>query len=662
MKARYIIVSILSWLGLSVQAQSIELKGIVASPDGGLSGRMILVKADGGSAGFNNLELVCFSLRDASYTTSQEGYKHLVDDYYLLPIPSLNRNFDVPLLDTADRYAYRVRLILPDGNKIISEIIEDNGVERFQWIGQDVKWNAATTGFGNVVFDKGVEGQMPLKVDDIGFNKSFSAHARGSFTFNFAADSPYSRLFTYYGVQQDRTAGRVNFVLNVNGADKESNIMYAKNNTSNKPADYSGPYLRKYDVPIEGETTILLKGEIVSGDNSGAHMNYPMGRLYLKHGDYKPQEATWPETDILAYNKPFTHTLDAGFTSGGTGLYYITAGSEYATIEGNVLNVHTIPVDKSAYIEVTAVQPGTDEYLTSPITKCRFYVRNNKTVAKDGKLVLNDGDEIDQLTVYADPESRGQVVVDKGFVTVKKLILKYTFKPGEWNFISFPANVSLSKISDLNSLGYSLNDSKKAFYICEYSTRSRAEQPGKTAWVKMQTDNVVKNKGYIMGVARSADNPDNKPVEVTFVFENTTLGMDASNNGSLNVELNMMQVEPGTEIPVYVRPDGVKGAPLRVMVRFSPKDITELPVNYANALEEARVTFNPNNSGIRLTLPTQDPAKVVIFDSKERVVKAVKYIAPYLIDVTDMKPGKYQLYIQYGNATATKPFEIGENK
>lgn len=664
MKARYIIVSILSWLGLAAQAQSLELKGIVASPDGGLSGRMILVKADGGSVGFNDLELVCFSLRDASYTKLQNGYKHLVDDYYLLPIPSdLDRNFDVPLLDTADRYAYRVRLVLSDGNVVISEIIEDNGVERFQWIGQDVKWNAATTGYKNVVFDEGVEGQIPLMVDDIGFNKSFSAHARGSFTFNFAADSPYSRLFTYYGIQQDRTAGRVNFVLNVNGVDEESNIMYAKNNTSNKPADYSGPYLRKYDVPIEGETTILLKGEIVSGNNSGAHMNYLMGRLYLKHGDYKTQEAQWPDSVILAYNKPFTYELDARFTSGEKALYFITSGSEYASIkDGNVLDVHTIPTDRYDYIEVAAIQPGTADYLISPLSVCRFYVRNDKTVAKDGKLVLNDGDEIDQLTVYADPESRGQVVVDKGFVTVKKLILKYTFNPGEWNFISFPANVSLSKISDLNSLGYSLNDSKKAFYICEYSTRSRAEQPSKTAWVKMQTDNVVKNKGYIMGVARSADNPDNKPVEVTFVFENTTLGMDASNNGSLNVELNMMQVEPGAEIPVYVKPDGVKGAPLRVMVRFSPKDVTELPVNYANALEEARVTFNPNNSGIRLTLPTQDPAKVVIFDSKERVVKAVKYIAPYLIDVTDMKPGKYQLYIQYGNATATKPFEIGENK
>lgn len=327
-----------------------------------------------------------------------------------------------------------------------------------------------------------------------------------------------------------------------------------------------------------------------------------------------------------------------------------------------MLNVHTIPTDDSAYIEVAAVQPGTDEYLTSPLSTCRFYVVNDKTVPADGKLVLNNGDEVDELTVYANPSSRGQVVVNNGFASVNKLILKYTFNPGEWNFISFPANASLSQISNLNSLGYTLNGSQKAFYLCEYNTRSRAEQPSKTAWTKLASDNVIKNKGYIMGVSRSADNPDNKPVEVTFVFENTTLGFDTSNSGSLNVELNMMQIEPGTEIPVYVMPDGLNGAPLKVMVKFSPKDISELPLNYAKALDDARVTFNPNNSGIRLTLPTQEQAKVVIFDSKERVIKAVKYIAPYLIDITDLKPGKYQLYIQYGNATATKPFEIGEKK
>lgn len=658
MKARYIIVSILSWLGLSAQAQSLELGGILPSADGGLNGRMVIAKVNNGEKQMQNLQLVSFSLRNGSSTITSD-YIYMGDGYYLLPIPTtLNRNFEVPLVSTTDRYAYRLKLTMTDGTTLITEMVEDNGIERFWWLGSDVKWTSYTQGEIGPKVDMALGGFNPFTVSDISFYKSFSVHGKGSFMFDFPADNPYSHMFTYYGIQDDRPGGDVRFSFVVNGETVETYDMYSKSNPV-KPAD--GIYLRKFETAIDGATNVKLMGDVID-DAAYDHMNFPMGRIYLKPDSRKVQKEGWPSTDTLASDKPFTHTLNADFTSGGKTFYEIVSGSEYASVEGDVLNVHTIPQDKSAYIEVKALQLGTADYMPATPSTCRFYVRNNKTVAKDGKLVLNDGDEIDQLIVYADPESRGQVVVDKGFVTVKKLILKYTFNPGEWNFISFPANVSLSQISDLNSLGYSLNDSKKAFYICEYSTHSRAEQPSKTAWVKMQTDNVVKNKGYIMGVARSADNPDNKPVEVTFVFENTTLGMDASNNGSLNVELNMMQVEPGAEIPVYVKPDGVKGAPLRVTVRFSPKDVTELPVNYGNALEEARVTFNPNNSGIRLTLPTQDPAKVVIFDSKERVVKAVKYIAPYLIDVTDMKPGKYQLYIQYGNATATKPFEIGENK
>ena len=251
------------------------------------------------------------------------------------------------------------------------------------------------------------------------------------------------------------------------------------------------------------------------------------------------------------------------------------------------------------------------------------------------------------------------VVVDNGFAIVKKLILKYTFTPGKWNFISFPANVSLAQISDLNQLGYKFNDQQKAFYVCEYNTRSRAEYPEKTAWTRLSTDNVIKNKGYIMGISRCADNPNNTPIEVTFVFENTTLGIDPSNKGSLNVELNMMQLEPDTEIPVYIMPDdGIKGAPLKVMVRFSPKDISVLPINYANALNDTRITFTPNNAGIRLTLPTQEQSKVVIFDNKNHIVKAVKYIAPYMIDIRDLKSGKYHIYIQYGNSETIKQFEI----
>lgn len=660
MKARYIFVLLFSLLGLHSQAQSIELIGLVPSADGSLAGRKILAKVDDGGAGISTVQLVSFSLRDGSSTVTSDNIP-LSGGYYLLPIPeTLDRDFTVPLLDTKDRYAYRAKFTSKAGNNYISEMIEDNGVERFRWIGADVKWNAATSGYDNrIKYDQGIDGGNPFPVDGINFYKSFSTHATGSFTFNFAEDTPYSRLFTYYGIQDNKSAGDIKFTLTVNGELKDTHTMYAKNNPV-KPSD--GIYLRKYDVAIDGQTDIVINGDMIDDINQD-HMNFPLGRLYLKKDVRKEQEATWPATEILAYGKPFKHTLDAGFTSGGTGLYYITSGSEYATIEGNVLNVHTIPTDDSAYIEVAAVQPGTDEYLTSPLSTCRFYVVNDKTVPADGKLVLNNGDEVDELTVYANPSSRGQVVVNNGFASVNKLILKYTFNPGEWNFISFPANASLSQISNLNSLGYTLNGSQKAFYLCEYNTRSRAEQPSKTAWTKLASDNVIKNKGYIMGVSRSADNPDNKPVEVTFVFENTKLGFDTSNSGSLNVELNMMQLEPGSEIPVYVMPDdGLKGSPLKVMVKFSPKDISSLPVNYVKALDDARVTFNPNRSGIRLTLPTQDQAKVVIFDSKEHVVKAVKYVAPYLIDVTDLKPGKYQLYIQYGNATATKPFEVTGKK
>lgn len=660
MKARYIFVLLFSLLGLHSQAQSIELIGLVPSADGSLAGRKILAKVDDGGAGISTVQLVSFSLRDGSSTVTSDNIP-LSGGYYLLPIPeTLDRDFTVPLLDTKDRYAYRARFTSKAGNNYISEMIEDNGVERFRWIGADIKWNAATSGYDNrIKYDQGIDGGNPFPVDGINFYKSFSTHATGSFTFNFAEDTPYSRLFTYYGIQDNKSAGDIKFTLTVNGELKDTHTMYAKNNPV-KPSD--GIYLRKYDVAIDGQTDIVINGDMIDDINQD-HMNFPLGRLYLKKDVRKEQEATWPATEILAYGKPFKHTLDAGFTSGGTGLYYITSGSEYATTEGNVLNVHTIPTDDSAYIEVAAVQPGTDEYLTSPLSTCRFYVVNDKTVPADGKLVLNNGDEVDELTVYANPSSRGQVVVNNGFASVNKLILKYTFNPGEWNFISFPANASLSQISNLNSLGYTLNGSQKAIYLCEYNTRSRAEQPSKTAWTKLASDNVIKNKGYIMGVSRSADNPDNKPVEVTFVFENTKLGFDPSNNGSLNVELNMMQLEPGSEIPVYVMPDdGLKGSPLKVMVKFSPKDISSLPVNYVKALDDARVTFNPNRSGIRLTLPTQDQAKVVIFDSKEHVVKAVKYVAPYLIDVTDLKPGKYQLYIQYGNATATKPFEVTGKK
>lgn len=656
MNARYIFASLLSVLGMTLQAQKIEIAGIQPSPDGGLDGRMIIAKADGGSKQIKALDLVCFRLRNGQSTTFTTGITPMPDGYYLIQIPALDRSFEVPYIDTTDRYAYRIGLTTDDNVRIVTEMIEDNGLERFYWIGSDVKWTSYTQGEIGPKVDQALGGWNPFIVADISFYKSFSVHGKGSFTFDFPADNPYSRFFTYYGIQDDRSGGDVRFSFIVNGETLETHDMYSKSNPS-KPTGYDGIYLRKFETPINGKTKIVLDGDVID-DAAYDHMNFPMGRVYLKPDTRKPQKAGWPSVDILASDKPFAQTIDAAFPSGGTAYYEIVSGSEYATISGAVLNVHTIPEDKDAYIEVRAYQFGTDEYLPAPPSTCRFYIRNNKTVARGEKLELNGGDVVDQLTVYADPESRGQVVVSNGYAQVKKLILKYTFRPGEWNFITFPANMNLDRVSNLNELGYKFNDNQKAYFICEYNTRQRAENPEKTAWTQLASPDVVRNKGYIMGVSRSADNPDNTPVEVTFTFENTTLGVDASGDGSMNVELDMMQVKPGTTVPVYVEPDGVKGAPLKVMVTFSPKDLSQLPVNYAAALDEARITFIPDRSGIRLTLPTQDPAKVVIFDRKDRIVKAVSYTAPYVIDIRTLKPGEYRAYIQYGNASAVKPFTV----
>ena len=73
MKARYIFVLLFSMLGLYIQAQSIELIGLVPSADGSLAGRKILAKVDDSGAGISTVQLVSFSLRDGSSTVTSDN-------------------------------------------------------------------------------------------------------------------------------------------------------------------------------------------------------------------------------------------------------------------------------------------------------------------------------------------------------------------------------------------------------------------------------------------------------------------------------------------------------------------------------------------------------------------------------------------------------------
>ncbi len=99
-------------------------------------------------------------------------------------------------------------------------------------------------------------------------------------------------------------------------------------------------------------------------------------------------------------------------------------------------------------------------------------------VQKDARVELEGGQVLEELIVYGDAGQMGQVVVKNGIVQVKKLILKYTFVPKEWNFITFPSDLDIDKISDLNAKGYYLNNKtsgRGAYYIRSYDTQVRAE-------------------------------------------------------------------------------------------------------------------------------------------------------------------------------------------
>lgn len=642
MRIRQIILSTtISMLSVAAHAQKVEMIGILSHN----GEKYVCGKVDPGTKTITNVELYCFNMNTGEKSYKQDYIKY-DNGYYMFKIQT----------GQAVKYGYRMVPTFNGDNydKLYSTNIEENGVDRFEWLGSDYKWTDAKSGYKSPIADAGIEGNIPFTVNSTQYYKGFTTHAAGYIKFDFAEDSPFCRFYTLYGIQDDRNIGDLTFTFTVNGIEKEKQTMFAK--TNNTP-NYNGPYIREFEYTIDGATTIYINGSIYDQDNGGDHMNFPMARVYYKPDARATQTIAWQEEKILSSTKPFSHQLEAKASSGLDIIYRISKGAEYASLEGTTLNITAIPENPNEYIEVEAFQPGNEEYKYTDLYRCRYYIRNNKTVLKNEKLVITDNTDIEELVVYGDAQSVGQVVVQNGLVKVNRLVLKYTFMPGKWNFITFPGEFNIDQISDLNSKGYYLNNEKKPYYICEYDTRSRAETPQKNSWKRLYSPIVKRNKGYIMGLARTDEN-DQTPVEITFTLDNTSLGTTAEQDGTLNVALNLLELEPEKEFPVYIQAEGVKSNILTVMMKFHPKDVEDLPLNFAKALEQARVTFNPNRSGIRLTLPESTPAKVLIFNKRGKLVKAVKYVSPHLIDIKDLKKGKYTLLVEYGNSQEFKELVI----
>lgn len=521
------------------------------------------------------------------------------------------------------------------------------GVENFDYL-SDLTYKIGT-GWDHWSVDIAYDRTNKLQIGSQTYAKGFGTHAVG-YVESTCDLSKYERFVVDVGGQpiSNPTRGKVSFALKSasNGAVllNSGNIAWSER--------------IEWDYELNGLSKVYILCNNGGDGNTNDVICVGAPRFYYPPTLKKPQSITGSSEVIINECNPIVLPLDAVAESGLDVIYCLTEGEEYARIEdGNKLNVFNIPSD-SCRVSVIAYQPGNETWAPSAVHSCVFKIANRVIVGRDERVELDGPLSIKEMTVYADNLSCGQVMVKSGLVSVDKLNLKYTFKPGEWVFITFPSDMNIDDVSDLNEKGYYFNNTREgngSYYISSYNTRRRADSDYESPWETLTTPYVKGLQGYIMSIDGGLGDD---PVEITFTMNNLELDL-SSTIRPLHLSLDMSHAEPGAVQSVYVKPTNVKGNTLKVNVKFKPSDESSLPVNHARALKDMRVTYTPRHSGIRLTLPDQSPARVGIFDEKgEKLLKAVNYVAPMMIDLTDLPRGKYVMAVIYGPASATREIEL----
>lgn len=522
------------------------------------------------------------------------------------------------------------------------------GLNSFKYM-SDMEGNTVVTGWGQATVNAPYSGSVGSQIENTkySYSKGYGIHAAnnetGAYVLAPAANlSEFDRFVVDVGGQviTNTARGKLSFYL------YENNVLLAST------GNLAWGEVSEWDIPITGKLPVkLVVGR--GGDNNQndvAAIGAP--RFYYISSAKKPQSVMWPKSEVIVdYYKPFSIELNATSTSGLPVFYRIAEGAEYAEIvNGNTLQFNKIVTGGDVVVE--AVQPGDKVYGPAEAAQCRFVVTDRLIVKRDERVQIDGDQDVDELIVYADAHSSGQVVVSGGVANVKKLIIKYTFVPGEWNYISFPSSVNLDEISDLNEKGYRRGE---GYQLMGYNSRVRSHTPSLTPWEEMASADVTAKVGYALRLDPSLGT---EPQEITFVITNVSLDLD-SGIGDLHLTLDMSHSEPGSVQSVYVKPANVKGNILKVNVRFRPDDESLLPVNHANALETMRVTFTADRKGLRFTLPDQTPARVALFsEDGTQMVKAVRYVAPMVMDISDVPSGSYQLVINYGPASTTRTLNL----
>lgn len=498
------------------------------------------------------------------------------------------------------------------------------------------------TGYGSVTVDRPFSGSGMINLTGQKYAKGFGIHADGWMQVTVAPGT-YDRFCADAGKQSGQPY-KLEAVLKVDG-----NIL-------DRSGAISSSQKATWDYQIS-DTTETVRIEILTGDGSNSNDHGAIGapRFYYPEAAPRREQAlTWTNRVAIRHSKPFRMPLNAKATSGLKPVYTVLYGAEYATVEGDsVLNVHRVPGNDSIVVE--AFQPGNLEWAPAEATTCKLEIFKSRVVKRDESIVLEEGEDLEELTIYADNRSSGQVRVKSGLVQVKKMLLKYTFKGGCWSYISFPSSQNLEQISNLKELGFTLNGENggNPYHLFRFDSKNRSEGWDGGSWVLQDHPNVIGRAGYMMTVDSYNVRDD---VEITFTFDNVTLDFEETYR-MLDMNLDMRHLEPGTQHTVYISPENVKGNTLKVVLDFQPEDIDQMPVNHKRALRDARITYTPNREGIRLTLPDETPAKVLIYDKDMTTLKkAVRYIAPMMIDISDLESGSYAAVVSYGNAVEMKNF------
>lgn len=492
-------------------------------------------------------------------------------------------------------------------------------------------------GYNGATYIDKAFGGATMKLGGVQYNKGFGFHADG-WVASDCALTAFERFAAVVG-KNDSRSGKLGFTLTAD------NTALCERTIVN-----SGEYL-DWDYAVPAGTKVLKITADTGGDGNGQdHVSIAAPRLFYKATARQAQSLAWPQAHEIVQPGECTVDLSDAVASSGLPVFFrIVEGAEFAEIV-NENRLHIAEMPAQGEIVVEAFQPGDRQWEASEPALSRFRVARGVMVQKDERVDLAAGMDIEELIVYSDGVLCGQVDVPSGVVNVKRLKLRMSFVPGRWQSVCFPSEVDLSKISNLTELGYAYGVD---YELKRYDSELSSLQPEADAWVALDEPRVEAMRGYLMRLEG-----EGAPVEVEFVIDNVQLDFE-SKIRMLNLTLDLSGCYADTQHNVYLKPANVKGNTLKVVVDYQPADPSATPVNHEQALADMRITYAPGHSGIRLVLPDASPARVAIYDaSGRRLVKAVTYIAPNLIDLSDVPSGEYHLVIKYGPATAIRTFNL----